>query len=206
MNNVTEPVSESTLEDIKKNFGFLFEKGYEIVSSSILNRSFAAWTVMLKRNDFHIKFYGEKGGLDLSFGSPEKGFVGIHDLVYYLSGEAVFGRTKGERKEANFLEEHLDEFELCYGDDFFKHQDGLKEAEQRYSEKLKEVMGIKKEYNASGGNQLKDKIRLFLIFLVYFLVLTFGLPLFGFQFDFRILFFASVALAFLTDYLLNKRK
>jgi len=206
MDNGTEPVPESTLEDIKKNFGFLFERGYEVVSGNILNRRFAAWTVMLRHHDFHVKFYGEKGGLNLSFGSPEKGFAGIHSLVYYLSEEKVFSRTQGKKKEARFLQEHLDEFELCYGDDFLKHQGALKDAEQRYSEKLKQVMGIKKVYNASSGNQIKDKVRLFAIFLVYFLVITFALPLFGFQFDFNIQFFVSVALAFLTDYLLSKRR
>ena len=84
------------VEDIRKYFQFLFERGYVIYSKQVFSVEFDAWEVVLKNQDFFIRFEEERLGLDVSFGSPSKGFMRVRALIYYLSKERKFiGLGKG---------------------------------------------------------------------------------------------------------------
>ncbi len=133
------------LEDIRKYFEFLFERGYVIYSKQIFSVEFDAWEVVLKNQDFFIKFEEEKGGLDLSFGSPSKGFMRIRALIYYLSKERKFiGLGSGcisflrnhMETEAKLLQQYIDKFEASFGGEFPSTIEEAKLAEDRYYRKI----------------------------------------------------------------------
>ena len=88
--NEIEPISERVLEDIKKHFRFLFDKGYVVHSASTINKDYGVWEVILKHQDFLVRLFAERGGLDLFFGSSSAGFVEMRSLIYFLSGERDF--------------------------------------------------------------------------------------------------------------------
>src|SRR6476660_118945 len=119
--NEEETISDKVLEDIKEHFKFLFDKKYVIHSAKMHSVAFDAWEVILKRQDYYVKFEEERGGLDLSFGSPSKGFIATHALIYFLSKEKDFIGfsligfllSNAMKKEASLLQKHIDEFELC---------------------------------------------------------------------------------------------
>lgn len=132
--NENEPISDGVLEEIKKHFKFLFDREYVVYSASMGNKDFGVWEVVLKRQDFLVQLFAERGWLSLSFGAPSKGFVEIGSLTYFLSGERDFVDLSGDmKKNAILLQKYMGEFEACYGSDFPKYEEGLKSAEHRYS-------------------------------------------------------------------------
>ena len=97
----------------------------------------------MKHQDFFVRFYEEKGGLDLFFGSPSKDYTRIRSLIYFLSDEKdipgfnLLDFFRGiMKKEANLLQKHIDKFEVCFGSEFPKYEEGLRLAEQRYFERM----------------------------------------------------------------------
>ena len=134
--NETSAISDKVLEDIKKYFKFLFDRGYVIYSAKMHSVAFDAWEVILKHQDYYVKFYEEKGGLDLSFGSPSKGFIAIRALIYFLSNEKDFVGPSlffgGMKKEAKLLQKQIDRFESCYENEFPKSVEELRLADERY--------------------------------------------------------------------------
>ena len=92
----------------------------------------------MKHQDFFVRFYEEKGGLDLFFGSAPKDYMRICSLIYFLSVEKDFvgfnllDFFRGiMKKDANLLQKHIDKFEACFGSEFPKYEEGLRLAEQR---------------------------------------------------------------------------
>ena len=134
--NETSPISDTVLADIKKYFKFLFERGYEIDSAKTLRVALDTWEVVLKHQNYSVKLYEEKGGLDISFGSPSKGFMSIRALIYFLSHEKDFvGRSfffSGMKQEAKLLQKYIDRFEASYETEFPNSAEEFRFAEERY--------------------------------------------------------------------------
>lgn len=141
MNNFEPKIEIGVEEKIKPNYSFLFERGYTVYEAKELAPSFDAWDLKLKRGDFFIYFFNEKGGLDVSFGSPSKGYVNIYALVYFLSKEKDFIKSGSGclgiffpklNQTANLLKKYIDKFETSFEHDFPKTEQELKNAEERY--------------------------------------------------------------------------
>jgi hypothetical protein len=144
---MSEPIeiSNVTLESIKKYFKFLFDRGYDIYSGKTFNVQFDAWEAVLKNQDFFLKFEEERGGLDLSFGSPSKGFVRIRALIYFLSKEKKFIGLGGSffdffkigmEKEAKLLQQYIDQFESSFGTEFPATKEEAELANDKYYKRL----------------------------------------------------------------------
>jgi hypothetical protein len=117
MNNVNEPFPQPILEDIRQNFGFMFDRGYEIVSTRYSSGRYGGdWEVLFESPDFSLRIvYGdEEGGPSYSFGSASTADMSVEALIYLLSGQK--GIVKGivyasDAKIANQLERYIDEIE-----------------------------------------------------------------------------------------------
>jgi hypothetical protein len=134
--NESSAISDKVLEDIKKHFKFLFERGYEIDSTKTQSVAFDTWEVILKHQDFFVKLYEEKGRLDVSFGSPSKGFMSIRALIHFLSNEKDFVGPSlffgGMKTEAKLLQKYIDRFESGYETEFPSSAEEFRFAEERY--------------------------------------------------------------------------
>lgn len=146
-----KPISEETLKDIKKKFGFLFERGYTIHSAHSINdpmERHEGWEVIVKRQDFHIwLWYAANFGI--SFGSPSKGFKNIRSLIYFLSDEKEFINPFilteiffSVRKEANLLQKYIEKFESLYGSDFQLHEEDMNAADKKFLERLDQSFSL----------------------------------------------------------------
>jgi hypothetical protein len=138
--NETVEISDEILKDIQEHFKFLFDRGYVVYSGKTHSVEFDAWEVILKHQDYYVKFDEEKGGLDLSFGSPSKGFIAIRALIYFLSKEKDFIGFSLIRfiffnvmkTEARLLQKHIDKFESGFEREFPKSEEELRLAEEKY--------------------------------------------------------------------------
>ena len=133
--NEEGPIADQLLGDIKKDFQFLFDRGYVIYSAKTYSVALGAWEVIWRHQDFFVKLDAERGTLDVSFGSLYKGFIAIRALIYFLSNEKDFvGRSifGGIKTEAKLLQKHIDKFESSFESEFPKSEEELKIAEERY--------------------------------------------------------------------------
>lgn len=145
-----KPISEGTLKDIKKEFSFLFKRGYTIHSSHSVNdpmERHEGWEVILKRQDFQINLENQ-AVLSIFFGSPSKGFKNIRSLIYYLSDEKEFIELKltdaiiNRWKEAKLLQKYIDKFESLYGIDFPLHEQDINAADKNFLERLDQSFSL----------------------------------------------------------------
>lgn len=141
MNDMVSKVVAGMEERIKPNYNFLFERGYAVYEAKEINPSYDAWELTLKKKDFFILFYNEKGGLDVAFGSPSKGYVNIYALVYFLSKEKEFIKSGSSclgiffskfDQTVKLLKKHINEFESSFENDFPKTEQKVKDANERY--------------------------------------------------------------------------
>ena len=200
--NEEGPIADRVLKDIKKNFEFLFDRGYEIHSGRTINEYYDVWEVILNRQDFFVRFFSERLWIDLYFGSPSKGFVEIKSLTYFLSGgkDFVDYSLSEMGKRTTLLREHIDEFEKCLGSEFPKFEEALKSAEKTYNDqwKAKNMESVA----ASNKTMFSSATGIFLLFLlVYVIILLFALP----SASFGDVGGVSIGLAVLTTILLRKR-
>jgi hypothetical protein len=82
-----QPIAEKAVKDIRKHFGYLFDRGYEIYS--VKDYPEAPWPVrevILKKEDLFLKIYEERGyPEEMTFESPSKGSIDIKSMIYFLS-------------------------------------------------------------------------------------------------------------------------
>jgi hypothetical protein len=196
-----EPISGTVSNEIKKHFKFLFDRGYEIDYAEIINTHYDVWEVVLKHNEYRVRVFEERGGLDLFFGSSMNGFIEIRSLIFFLSGEKdlIYAPLAGMKKYARLLQEHIDEFELCFGSEYSKFEEGLKYAEKKFDERLMSPL-LKLESISKGIPLFSSIAGIFLLsLLVYILIIDTILP------SSNNVGVISIVLAALTTLFLKKR-
>src|SRR6185503_9632234 len=104
------------LTDIRQQFAFLFERGYEIKSTSH-DPSMPIWEIILEKQDLFIKMCEDRGGPELYCGSSAKGFVEFKSLIYFLSNgkDIIFDTLNWKKPYADLLQKYLDQIEACFG-------------------------------------------------------------------------------------------
>ena len=109
-----------------------------------INEYWMVWEVVLRNQDFCIKLEAERGGLDVSFGSPTS-HMKIRALIYFLSKEKEFIGLGGGcfnlfrnnmEIEAKLLQRYIDRFESSLESEFPKTEEKVQFAEKRYFAKL----------------------------------------------------------------------
>jgi hypothetical protein len=121
MKNDNSSTAQKALENIKKDFAFLFQHGYEIQSVRDLpdDRRTPVWEVVLRKEDLFVRFYGEWGNiLELSIRTNDPWrveFVEIGKVVFDLTGDkfspSLFGKMKSY---ATLLQKHLSKIETHF--------------------------------------------------------------------------------------------
>jgi hypothetical protein len=125
------------LENFRKLFGYLFERGYEVhsINDSEDVRE-PGKVVMLKKDDLYLNLHHEQSWswYELYFGSPSKGFLKIGSIIYFLSDEKdVFGNSPAEmERDANLLSKYIDDMESRFRDDYSGFWDGVQATHWNY--------------------------------------------------------------------------
>lgn len=135
--------------DIKRYFGFLFERGFEIREILCRSLAFGNWSVVLESPNCLIIIASERDEIFLSFAplnTDKKDRVCIEAMIYFLSeGKIFIGGIEGNRspqkkkqfeKLASLLIKHIDQITPYFGSEFAKHKDELFSVQKEYNDRL----------------------------------------------------------------------
>ena len=111
MNNNSEPFPQHILKHVKQDFRFMFERGYEIVSTQYNDGNYGGiWEVLLESQDFSLKIGYIEGERNFSFGTRSDALMSVEALIYLLSGQKGV-LYASEAKIVNQLKRYIDEIE-----------------------------------------------------------------------------------------------
>lgn len=133
-------------KDIRRYFGFLFDKGYKIRDSDYSPQHFGNWRVALESPECVIEIYCDRNELSVAFGPSDvnrKSRIGLKSMIYFLSqgkdfvdsyeGNLFWGKKKQFEGLANLLKEYIDQITPYFGDDFEKYASDLMFAQSDYN-------------------------------------------------------------------------
>ena len=138
------------LKDIKRYFGFLFEKGYKIREAHYSTNPNGSWYVSLESQNCIISIVQDRGEISISFSSLfgsinlEDKF-GLGSIIYFLSqgqkrignfqGNLAWGKKKQFERLAAFLKTYIDQITPLFGNRYHEYLNELRDAEKQYVEK-----------------------------------------------------------------------
>jgi hypothetical protein len=135
------------LKDIKRYFGFLFEKGYKIREAHYFAHPNGSWQVDIESKECVVSIVQDRSEIlayfSPSFGSiPSNDKVSIEALIYFLSegknivksykGNLVWGKRKQFERLAGLLRTYIDQIAPHFKNTYYEYKDKLKEAERQY--------------------------------------------------------------------------
>ena len=124
-------------EEIKKHFSFLFDRGYEIVSTRYYSGRYDGdLEVLLESPDFSLKIDDDDGPrFSLGFGSPAEEYMNVGAMIYFLSGEkVVFDASSGMKELADVMGKYIEEIESRFRNDYSKFREDVKSTQEKYDE------------------------------------------------------------------------
>ena len=95
---------------IRSNFGFLFERGFEVVNKMYDRQTFGNWIIVLRSKECIVRFIQDRNNMQMEIGpswasseiSPSKGFVDIDLLLEYIeNGRIISVTTKESQTDLN---------------------------------------------------------------------------------------------------------
>ena len=147
-------------KDIRRYFGFLFDRGYKIRDSEYSSQHFGNWRVTLESTKCVIEIYSDRFELFVAFGPSDinrKNRIGLKSMIYFLShgqnfidsydGNFFWGKKKQFERLASLLNEYIDQITPYFGDDFWKYAGDLMLAQvqctnlgmERYARKMRRL-------------------------------------------------------------------
>ena len=139
------------VEDIKRYFGFLLDKGYQIRDVRYFQEAFGNWHVILESSKHFIRIDCDRSYISVLF-DPEKtnsrNQIGLETLIYYLSkgkhfvgyfeGNPALGKNKQLERLAGLLSEYHDEIARLFETDYRRLKEDLALSQKKYGELLEE--------------------------------------------------------------------
>jgi glycosyltransferase involved in cell wall biosynthesis len=133
-------MSESeVLKEIKKHFSFLFDRGYEIVSTRYYSGRYGGGLeILFESPDFSLKIDDDDGlRFTFGFGSPAEEYMSVGAMIYFLSREKeVFDASSGIKELADLMGKYIEEIESGFRNDDLKFREDVKSAQEKYDEAL----------------------------------------------------------------------
>jgi len=132
-------------KEIQQSFGFLFQKGFRIRNSYLL-QSWSDWVVELESKDCIIWVIWSRSQLFVEFtpvfGSKSVEKILLEAMVHYLSEGEVFidnspgnfsgGKRKQFERAADLLSKYIDQIVPFFSSKYYEHKDVLSKALKRY--------------------------------------------------------------------------
>ena len=157
-----ESIPEQVMSDIRRHFGFLFEREYEIVSTHYYSGYYDGyWRIQLNSPICFMWVVNDQNELTVRFMSTGRSSqLDLRNIVYFLSdGKKVVSHFDGSKKfrmVANLLQDYLDEIEENFAQDNNNFTDNV----------LASLKNYEKEINSSFLHTLKESPELIILILV----------------------------------------
>ncbi|HEX5839955.1 MAG TPA: LPXTG cell wall anchor domain-containing protein [Anaerolineales bacterium] len=120
---------QSAVKDIRKTYGFLFERGYDAFSVDVIDMG---RQVTLRKQDVLIRIGESRGEEAISFRKdtplPDE-FTDIGSVIYAATGDKI---PPWESSSPKVLAQYLDRIEAYFGGEYVNNKDGLRTAQEEY--------------------------------------------------------------------------
>ena len=132
------PVPQGILDAVRQNFGFMFDRGYEIVSShSGADRDINGWEIELQKQDLLFLINKERGVTNYYFSlSSGSNYRNVNGILYLLTDKkrffAFMQSSYDMRKYAELIHRYIDTIESYYKE-YSKHTTDLNAAEKEFN-------------------------------------------------------------------------
>lgn len=117
------------VKSVRKNYAFMFERGYEVVSAGGYDMG---WQVLLRKQDLFARIIRSRGeeAIDFRTGTqPPDEFTDIGSLIYAATGEKIPPEKSSDIK---IIQQHLDKIESYLEGEYLRNKDSLRAAAEEY--------------------------------------------------------------------------
>ncbi|HLO17722.1 MAG TPA: hypothetical protein VK206_23030 [Anaerolineales bacterium] len=120
---------QDALKSIHENYGFMLEKGYEVVSVDDYD---LGWQVVLREQDLFARIIRSRGEEEIYFQmgtQPPDKFIDIGSVIYAATGDKV---PRWESSDTKVIKQYLDKIESYFEGEYLRNKDGLRAAQEEY--------------------------------------------------------------------------
>lgn len=120
---------QKAVEDIRKTYGILFEKGYEFFSAGVID---LGRQVTLRKEDLFVRIEEVRGEQEVYFrvgAPPPDEFTNIGSVIYAATGDDI---RRSESSSPQVLAQYLDRIEAYFTGEYLKNRDSLRVAQEEY--------------------------------------------------------------------------
>ena len=146
----------STIKEIERYFGFLYEKGFKIRYTEYSTHISGNWVIEFASNNCTIYIINDRKYISIDFSPVENSLSGdrfdinnlfdLGTMIYYLNkGKIEIGgfrwklnyqKRKHLQRLSELLEKHIDDITPYFDDNFETHKDDLIDARIEYIERF----------------------------------------------------------------------
>lgn len=117
------------VKSVRKDYAFLFERGYEVVSAGGYDMG---WQVLLRKQDLFARIVRSRGEEAIDFRTstqPPDEFTHIGSLIYAATGEKI---PPERSSDIEVIQQYLGRIESYFEGEYLKNKDSLRAAEEEY--------------------------------------------------------------------------
>jgi hypothetical protein len=129
MKQTNSRVVQDALKSINENYGFMLERGYEVLSVDDYD---LGWQVLLKKQELFARIIRSRGEEEIYFRmgtQPADEFTDIGSVLYAATGEKI---PRWESSDTKVIQQYLDKIESYFGGEYLRNKDGLRAAQKEY--------------------------------------------------------------------------
>src|SRR5688572_16888263 len=118
---------QDALYSINTNYGFMLERGYEVVSADDYD---VGWQVLLRKQDLFARIIRSRGEEEMYFRTqPSDEFTDIGTVIYAATGEKI---PRRESTDIQMIKQYLEKIESYFAGEYVINKDSLRSAQQEY--------------------------------------------------------------------------
>jgi hypothetical protein len=129
MKQTNSQAVQDALKSIKENYGFMLERGYEVVSVDDYD---LGWQVVLRKRELLARIIRSRGEEEIYFRMGTQlpdGFTDIGSVIFAATGDKI---PRWESSDTTVIKKYLDKIESYFAGEFFRNKDGLRAAQKEY--------------------------------------------------------------------------
>jgi hypothetical protein len=114
---------------ITANYGFMLERGYEVVSADDYD---LGWQVLLRKQDLFARIIRSRGEEEMYFRTDTQQsdeFTDIGTVIYAATGEKI---PRQESSDIRVIKQYLEKIESYFAGEYVINKDSLRAARQEY--------------------------------------------------------------------------
>ena len=120
---------QDALYSINTNYGFMLERGYEVVSADDYD---VGWQVLLRKQDLFARIIRSRGEEEMYFRTvtqPSDEFTDIETVIYAATGEKI---PRRDSIDIQVIKQYLEKIESYFAGEYVINKDSLRAAQQEY--------------------------------------------------------------------------